>query len=561
MNIRHLIIPLCCLPIIAPACKALAWESTSTARYAKNVLKNIANEKSAEKTVNAKFLQPQQIIVPYSDENAISIGEGIDLITGQRKLQKCVNFPGTARVVFYNKNSNFGEVVDDESLWRKMTTSISARASYAGYSGGGSYDSTVETKTSSKSVTTVAKANVTDYVEMISTGDAKDVNSIVDLSQNAIDKLATPTEFRSVCGDGFVVQIAYGANLVGTLQFKSREYEEKKNTKAAVDASGPAGVFKVNGNLQLEQTFKSTKTSTDLTFIERGGAPESIPVSRDDLVSSFQSLSKRARDSERPLYITVLRYSALPSGRDKSYVEVVSGLEAMITRALRLKTLQNEVVEAVVKRRDYEQDTADTKFKSHDYVFFPAIEFNKRTAAGLGKFADELHQEIDETAKSIQKCLDDPSTINCTNASSTDFYDMINRASTPLPLNEIPSGSLESIYKYIKEGSDLPKLVATCKLAFFIQQTNVYRVNDVRCRENNECLKHDDLLAASNKVYDDLSVNGKTALNPTQCGQESVVKELLTDSELRNQLLALSPKYSETFLPRLKSFLVDEAGE
>jgi hypothetical protein len=50
-------------------------------------------------------------------------------------------------------------------------------------------------------------------------------------------------QFREACGDGFVIQITYGASLYGILQFADREFESKQKTRIAVDGSGPAGVF------------------------------------------------------------------------------------------------------------------------------------------------------------------------------------------------------------------------------------------------------------------------------------------------------------------------------
>ena len=197
--------------------------------------------------------------MPFPNENAITLGEGIDLINGRRKLRKCVVSPGIFRTTFNDKETSFSEVTDEELLWRKLNTSLSARASYAGYSGGGSFKSTIEIKTSSKSITTVAQATLKTYADTLSTADAE-LKSIIDLSPFAYNlALGNPPEFRRICGDAFVAQVTYGASLYGILQFNSDDFESRKSTEIAVDASGPAGVFKLEGNQSWKKYLRARR--------------------------------------------------------------------------------------------------------------------------------------------------------------------------------------------------------------------------------------------------------------------------------------------------------------
>ncbi|RVL61000.1 hypothetical protein [Sinorhizobium meliloti] len=475
-----------------------AWETTPTTQLV-NRLVHFSRSSYDRGTV----LEPDLLLVPFPDENAVTVGEGIDLITGRRKMQKCVVFPDIARTVYNNKETSFSEVTDEESLWRKLNTSISARASYAGYSGGGSYKSEVETKTSSKTITTVAQATLRTYVEGMSTSEGRST-SIIDLSPTAYQLARTkPASFRQTCGDGFVVQVTYGASLYGILQFTSSNFEKKQKTSIAVDASGPAGVFKVDGNTQFEEIFTKDYADVKVQTIEQGALTETIPSTREQLIASFESLGRRAKDNERPLFLTVLRYSTLPRGRDRRYVEVTSGLEAMVKRSLRLKTLLVEVRSAFAHRQAFDNDLIDN-FDKHEYVFVPEIEEGYRTSTGLQDLGDLLQDKLDKTNDQIELCIQQSTKTACTVAEMIVTNDLDLRAVSPLPLNDIPASALQEIVNAARVNIEVSKKEAACKLARYIRQSKIIKTDLVRCSKDNECPRQELLNAASLKILDGL---------------------------------------------------------
>ncbi|MDF1635579.1 hypothetical protein [Mycoplana sp. MJR14] len=470
------------------------------------------NEKTFRARPKGTDLQPELMIIPYPDDNAISVGEGIDLITGRRKLQRCITFSDTTKTNFYIKESSFSEVTDEESLWRKLSMSISARASYAGYSGGGSYSSVVETKTSSKHITTIAKAFLKTYVDTITT--STENSTSIDLTDKAFDLAKnTPAEFRRICGDGFVVQITYGASLYGILQFSTNDFQKKETTKIAVDGSGPSGVFKAEANKQMDEIFDKKVSEVNIQAIEQGGAASKIPTSRQDLIDNFESIATRAKDNERPLFVTVLRYNVLPRGRDRFYVEVVSGLEAMVKRSLRLRTLLNEARDAHVHRRAFEDGPAGD-YAKHDYVFVPPLEDGRRTTAGLQSFGDELQTLIDDVNAQISLCIEQTSTANCMVPRLIDMNDYNFRAEAALPINDIAPATLQKIVTASNSGISIVKTAAACLLARVIQQKKIYAVDRIRCLDDNECSNSTILKEAEGKVYDGLIVDESDCSSP-----------------------------------------------
>lgn len=84
-----------------------AWEASTTAPTLHRI-----GLSSLSHPVRGSALEPSLITVPYSEDNAISIGEGIDLITGRRKLRQCVSYISVKRTALNDKDTSFSEVTD-----------------------------------------------------------------------------------------------------------------------------------------------------------------------------------------------------------------------------------------------------------------------------------------------------------------------------------------------------------------------------------------------------------------------------------------------------------------
>jgi hypothetical protein len=103
----------------------------STAPYKQHFIKT--GPLKDEVTPELNLVPPQVLVVPYPDNQAVFLGEGFDLISSQRRMLNCVTPGDPQRVDFRNKDLSLSEVTDEESMYRKLNMSMTARGSYAGY--------------------------------------------------------------------------------------------------------------------------------------------------------------------------------------------------------------------------------------------------------------------------------------------------------------------------------------------------------------------------------------------------------------------------------------------
>jgi hypothetical protein len=206
-----------------------AWETSREGSIALNPQSGLGIEIIGE---TPPPVPREEVIVPYPDNSVVLLGEGFDLITGQRKPAYCVTAGLAQTIQFGDKNIYFSEVVDEESLLRKLNVSLSASAKYAGYTGGGNYESSVETKTSTKEINIVAQADLKTFAVTMKVPPSRlNVRSLPirrhDLTPEAIRLLRDPAEFRRVCGDGYVSQITYGADFYARFRYFNLTFEQK----------------------------------------------------------------------------------------------------------------------------------------------------------------------------------------------------------------------------------------------------------------------------------------------------------------------------------------------
>jgi hypothetical protein len=231
---------------------------------------------------NGGISQPDSYVVPFDPTEVADLGHGYDLLTGRRLLTKCVDTTNVKRQSIEQQGGSFSQVVDDESLWRRLNTSIKARASYAGFSGGGSFSSELETKTSSKKLSAVVHGDFVGYVTYLDTPTVP-ISSPpseplpgyrVDLTSNSLKLLKkNPAEFREVCGDAFVQQISWGGDIYGIVEYSNLTFEERQRISVALDVSGPGDIFSVNGTSDNEKKFISVKDKTKIIY-KREVAPQ-----------------------------------------------------------------------------------------------------------------------------------------------------------------------------------------------------------------------------------------------------------------------------------------------
>lgn len=479
--------------------------------------------------------QSLSLQIAYPDDNAPLLGEGIDLITGERKAARCIDHGGSARIDLNNRVATFDEVIDDYSLWTKSNVSITAKAKYAGWGGGASYTSTVETKTSTKKISTVLKASAVNYAMVLtpstSSGERADgISERIDLTSSARRLMAyNPRRFRQVCGDGFVAQISYGGDFYGTLDFSNLTYEQRRSLTMSIDAAGPGDVFNLSGKSEFSSALNTVNDRTSIRLQESGTDPAAAPVDRAELKANYQSFWARATDHERPLFILVKTYESLPNGENTAFIAYRNTLEKLIQTSLRYKSLLRDIQSAWAERTDPRVPVANRTFFSIE-----AIEAPSRNTNGMRAARDELLNGLQRIAEAIDDCFSAAgSATPASNVSSgailggpykeeakreatqrekptcqypTDNLlqsDMAYRARMPVPKNVISKDAYDALVNLVNGGGDFRK-VAICRTAEIILQEQVTRVADVRCAVDGECLQSDALNTLRNIVVDSI---------------------------------------------------------
>ncbi|WP_377828801.1 hypothetical protein ACFKHW_37670 [Bradyrhizobium lupini] len=302
---------------------------------------------------------------------------------------------------------------------------------------------------------------------------------------------------------------------------------KKKKTTAAVDAAGPGSVFKVDADMSFESAYKTLKTNTRVQTIERGGGPGEFAIDRDGLIESFKSLPERAKDNERPIFLTVLRYSTLPGGRDKRYLEVVGNLEAMIRRALRLKTLINDYNAARIERIQKPNDP--------EFVQIDEIEAGDRTPAQQQQIRQDLLDQLSKLQKKIADCIDKTNRENCTNTFSEDD-DLYLRAVAPLPTNSFEPTILNGMRDQARTGVGPFVKAVQCEVAEGASLHLILRVDKVRCDRDNKCASNETLTRAIDRAYSGYGVTvQECAAHNFAPALDAKTKDITTKQRNENQ--------------------------
>lgn len=474
---------------------ASAWQETATTRFA-------SKTKTFAPTSTSVIAEQEEFVQPYPDDSVVLLGEGYDLITGLRRPTYCVTAGPAQRVMFNDKNIFFSEVNDEESLLTKLNTSLSAKASYAGYSGGGSYKSSVETKTSTKDINIVAQADLKTFAETMKVPEAVLESSDhpvrrFDLTPEALKLLKKdPADFRRFCGDGYVSQITYGADFYAKFKYSEMSFEQKKSVEASANASGPAGVFSASASQSIDTEFKQKKINENIHAFERGGAPAPLPYDRTGLLKEYETFASRSENHERPLFITIRKYSALPSGRSQTFEVVSDNLDAMVQRVMRLRSLTDDFDDAI-----YQLEGG----RDRGFVFFSKVETDERKdPAKVKDLRETLKTEVGDGRERIQQCLVEQTNDACqfkvdSSQSPSTSDDLPFRALAPVARNNFSDDEISGLNEYINLGGFL-RDTAACNIVQTVQREHIEQISANRCR-SGECIPGPEIETFRHMVY------------------------------------------------------------
>jgi hypothetical protein len=304
------------------------------------------------------------------------------------------------------------------------------------------------------------------------------------------------------------MQVTYGSEMYGIFDFSTLTFEERRDTVAKLDASGPGGVFSVDANSTVSQLFTSLKARVSLKYIEFGASAGAFPVTQQDLAKLYQSLGERTDGKERPIFLTIVRYSTLPSARVADSTDLVGLVDTLVRRVLRFQTLKKELDDAIEERVLGQLGVAGVA--PAQYIFLQGVETKRRTLDGLRTTKTEVEGILDALRKKLDECLREQKRESCVgqvnNAAAVPEEDLSFRAILPLPVQGIHQQDLTDIKTRASSPDPASKKEAACYLAAIVAFHNVRRVNTVRARTDGDSLSESALQKAENKVFEGFDV-------------------------------------------------------
>ncbi|MDQ0042817.1 hypothetical protein [Variovorax boronicumulans] len=446
---------------------------------------------------SVNLLAPEVFIVAFPAQplDIPSPGEGFDLVKGVRRASQCIKHGGIVENYVGSAQSSLSLVTDDEMLWRKLSTSIEAKASYAGWSGGGSYSESIETRVSTSHVNVVAKANfITKAMNLLPANDAIKIAMLpdvrIDLTNAAYNLVANGkfNDFRNTCGDGYIAQIAFGAHLLSSLDFNSRDFSSKRDVSITVNASGPADVFSASGKTNIQQEMTNKATSLKIESSQYGGNVQINPTSQAELIEVYKSLPERAKTTPSVLYLTIARYDSLPSVLTSEIKTAQYWIYAdqALRQLLRLQTVKNDLARAIAELSGQPGD--DPAAATSDFLHFPTIETGNRSLKGYRESLNVLQKDTTDLGRWLAKCMSVTDAKNCTpteKESLEKYDDLIWRARVPLAKVDISPDLLQDIQARASSADPASRKEAACYLALVIRSNAIRRVSAIRQKYDN----------------------------------------------------------------------------
>jgi hypothetical protein len=264
---------------------------------------------------------------------------------------------------------------------------------------------------------------------------------------------------------------------------------------------------------------------------------------------------------ERPIFITVKRYTSLPSFKGESAKESAiwyDNFESIVRRALRLKSLTTDLADAI-------DQVQGGPYRGYFFDEGVVVPMGLQSLEGLRNQKEYLDKSFRAAQQVIQKCMTDPKR-HCKKLPNNDISkwldpatgekpitasdDLEIRATSPLAANAVSLPEIKGWKAFIgKEG--IFKTFAACSIARAIIRNNVEKTANLRCQQDNECL----LLKSEVEVYGDYAYRG-LIVKPEDCQIESSEFPAVTDPKGVN--LGVVP------IPAGKTFTIEtgsDAGE
>lgn len=292
------------------------------------------------------------VLLEFPVENPVSLGTGWNFVENKKTLQNCIAHD-VSSLDFQDRRAHLSVVEDHESLADALEISVTAkyRAVLSNFSASARF--VTSTKFEARSTNVAIMAEVDEgpkFVVPISTGNPRSsvgqeiknvrlLPEFVDLASNDID------EFYRQCGQGFVAVVHSGARINAVLTFSNTTLTEHETISASLSGGGGGASFSTSFQRTMDNYSQSERFN--VSYLGLGGAADTIPLSKEGLISAVEDLPKVSSAAPRPFTMIVQRYEELPNWPSVILPSELSDAELLANTYWRLFTLQSYVQEAL----------------------------------------------------------------------------------------------------------------------------------------------------------------------------------------------------------------------
>lgn len=292
------------------------------------------------------------VLLEFPVENPVSLGTGWNFVENKKSLQSCIAHD-VSSLNFQDRRAQLSVVEDHEALADALDVSVTAkyRAVLSNFSASARFVTSTKFEARSTHVAIMAEVDegpqfvVPTAVDNASSDVEQQIKNVrllpefVDLASNDID------EFFRQCGQGFVAVIHSGARINAVLTFSNTN--RKEHEAISLSLSGGGGGASFSASFQRTMDSFSQAERFNVSYLGLGGAADTIPLSKEGLISAVEELPTVSAAAPRPFTMVVQRYEDLPNWPSVIVPSELSDAELLANTYWRLFTLQSYVREAL----------------------------------------------------------------------------------------------------------------------------------------------------------------------------------------------------------------------
>ncbi len=242
---------------------------------------------------------------------AIVMGSGYNSVTGNWMTTPCVTVPSRTVQSYSNGDSSPGG-----SDWSIVNTRNDV-ANAVGLSVSASFSASMgfASVSASDKLSTVNTSKTSDFTQtVVASWFYYDPPQVIDPSQTPMlkepSKFATYEDFRTQCGDFFVVGVQQGRSMYGTLNLSVEDTESANSLQNDAGLSFKAGFFSGSADVKnlsaVQQKSSSTSQQINVSCIGGGGCPSVQNLA--DFSNAFKAFPNKSTNDKRPVKVYLQRY-------------------------------------------------------------------------------------------------------------------------------------------------------------------------------------------------------------------------------------------------------------